>query len=127
MKIRFDPEDNLVFIRAKIFGPEGRSSLLLALDTGASATLISQKQLQRIGYDLTANSELVQMTTGSKVEFVPRISIIQFLSLGQQRIDFSVIAHDLPPSAGIDGLLGLDFFRGLNLNIDFRNGLITLT
>ncbi|MBS1786085.1 MAG: retropepsin-like domain-containing protein [Acidobacteria bacterium] len=127
MKIRFDPQDNLVFIRARIFGPDGRSSLLLALDTGASATLISRKQLLRIGYDLEAGTELVQMTTGSRVELVPRISLRRFSTLGQKRKNFSVIAHDLPPTAGIDGLLGLDFFRGLNLNLDFRNGLITLS
>ncbi|MDQ3009345.1 MAG: retropepsin-like domain-containing protein [Acidobacteriota bacterium] len=127
MKIRFDPQENLVFIRAKIFGPKGRSSLLLALDTGASSTLISRKQLRRIGYDLAASSSRVQMTTGSGVELVPRISVSKFSTLGQERNDFSVIAHDLPPSAGIDGLLGLDFFRGQNLNIDFRNGLILLS
>jgi hypothetical protein len=33
-----------------------------------------------------------------------------------------VLGHTLPPSSGVDGLLGLDFFRGLCLNIDFRPG-----
>jgi hypothetical protein len=41
-------------------------------------------------------------------------------------MSFPIIAHTLPPSATVDGLLGLDFFRGQQLNIDFRRGEITL-
>jgi hypothetical protein len=33
----------------------------------------------------------------------------------------------LPPGAGVDGLLGLDFLRGQSLTIDFRSGEITLS
>ena len=34
--------------------------------------------------------------------------------------------HTLPPSASVDGLLGLDFFRGQILNLDFRTGVVML-
>jgi hypothetical protein len=36
------------------------------------------------------------------------------------------LSHTLPPSAGIDGLLGLDFMRGQRLEIDFVRGFVTL-
>jgi hypothetical protein len=39
---------------------------------------------------------------------------------------FSVLAHTLPPSAGVDGLLGLDFLRGQVLTVDFRSGRVTV-
>ncbi len=38
-----------------------------------------------------------------------------------------VLCHTLPPSATVDGLLGLDFFRGHQLTVDFQTGQITLT
>jgi hypothetical protein len=66
------------------------------------------------------------MTTASGVEYVPLLAIDRIEVLGQQRTSFPVAAHTLPPSASIDGLLGLDFLRGGELTIDFRAGQITL-
>ena len=39
---------------------------------------------------------------------------------GQKRAEFSVLGHTLTPSTEVDGLLGLDYFRGLSLTIDFH-------
>ena len=62
------------------------------------------------------------MTTGSGVEFVPRLAVRRIEALGQTRTDFGVLGHTLPSSAGVDGLLGLDFLEGRMLTIDFREG-----
>ena len=70
--------------------------------------------------------ERMQITTGSGVEFVPRVNVEKILALGQERNDFSVLAHTLPPSASVDGLLGLDFLRGRRLTLNFRKGTISL-
>lgn len=66
------------------------------------------------------------MTTASGVEYVPRIAMDRLEELGQHRRGSQVVAHTLPPSTTVDGLLGLDFFRGTRLTIDFANGRITL-
>jgi len=66
------------------------------------------------------------MTTGSGVEYAPLLLVRRVEALGQGRTDFLVVAHTLPPSASVDGLLGLDFFRGQILNLDFRTGVVTL-
>ena len=47
-------------------------------------------------------------------------------TLGQNRLNFPVLAHNLPATSKVDGLLGLDFFRDLSLTIDFRAGMIEL-
>ena len=44
----------------------------------------------------------------------------------RERTEFPVLGHTLPPSAGVDGLLGLDFFRGQSLTLNFRTGQATL-
>jgi hypothetical protein len=36
------------------------------------------------------------------------------------------LAHFVPPVTTAEGVLGLDFFRGLSLSMDFRSALVTL-
>jgi predicted aspartyl protease len=127
MSLPFDPAHGLIIVRAAVDGPSGSAILQLALDTGATGTLINMGMLVALGYDPALIPERIQVTTGSGVEFVPRVSLDKIVALGQERINFPVLGHTLPPSAGIDGLLGLDFVRGQTLLVDFRTGTITLT
>jgi hypothetical protein len=80
-----------------------------------------------LGYDPAGVLERAEMTTGSSLEYVPRLPVARIRALGQERTSFTIVAHTLPPSAPIDGLLGLDFFRGQQLVIDFRSGQITIS
>jgi predicted aspartyl protease len=126
MSVRFDPRKGLIMVRAELWGPAGSAVLRLALDTGATGTLINVGMLVAVGYDPSLTPERFQVTTGSGVEFVPRVSLNKIIALGQERKEFPVLGHTLPPSAGVDGLLGLDFFRGQSLTLDFRTGQATL-
>jgi len=122
MSFPFDPEQGLIVVRAELWGPAGSAVLRLALDTGATVTLVNAGMLVAVGYDPALAPERVQVTTGSGVEFVPRVTLDKIAALGQQPAHFPVLGHTLPPSAGVDGLLGLDFFRHLTLTLDFRTG-----
>lgn len=127
MSLRFDPRHGLVVVPAELEGTSGTVVLRLALDTGASRTLVNVAPLLAIGYDPALAPERVQVTTGSGVEFAPRLTLSRIRSLGRERADFPVLCHTLPPSATVDGLLGLDFFRGHVLHLDFRDDRVTLT
>ena len=72
MSVPFDAQQRLVIVRAAVNGPSGTAVLRLALDTGATGTLISVGMLVALGYDPALAPERVQVTTGSGVEFVPR-------------------------------------------------------
>lgn len=95
-----------------------------ALDTGATESVVNWDLMVLIGYDPAAVSERVQMTTGSGVEFAPEATVEKIEALGQEHRNFPMLCHTLPPSATVDGLLGLDFFRGHRLVVDFRAGLV---
>ena len=95
MSVPFDPQQGLIIVRAELWGPNGSGVLRLALDTGATGTVVNVGMLVALGYDPALVPDRVQVTT-------------------------------LPPSAGVDGLLGLDFLRGQNLTIDFRAGQVTV-
>jgi predicted aspartyl protease len=126
MTVPFAPHRRLIIVEAEVEGPTGKQAVRLVLDTGATRTLINERLLVSVGYDPAAAPRQVRITTGSGVALVPRIPVGKLRALGQERTNFLVICHTLPPSVVADGLLGLDFLRGQSLTIDFRNGLITL-
>jgi predicted aspartyl protease len=127
MSAPFNPHRGQVLVDARLEGPAGVIALQLVLDTGATRTLIKATHLVRAGYDPAAAPVRRQATTASGVASLPLLSVSRLTALAQDRIGFDVFAHTLPPSATFDGLLGLDFFRGQLLTIDFRSGQITLT
>lgn len=57
---------------------------------------------------------------------VPRYRVASVVSLGHTNTNFVIATQDLPITVEADGLLGLDFFRGLILNLDFNRGRVTL-
>jgi hypothetical protein len=116
-----------VIVEVSFSGPLGQVDLRLSLDTGATTTLIRSTLLVAVGYDPDGSQDRVKVAMGNGVEVVPRIVLNRFSALGQDRLAWPVLAHSLPSAAGIDGLLGLDFFRGMALTMDFRNGQIDLT
>lgn len=126
MSFPFNPQDPLVLVDAELEGPTGGGVLRLALDTGATSTVISVEALVAAGYDPALAPSRVQVTTGSGVEYLPRIPVSRLKALGQERTGFLVLGHTLPPSAAVNGVLGLDFLRGLTLTVDFRLGQIAL-
>ena len=87
--------------------------------------MVDAKLLTDIGYDLT-QTPIVTMTTGSGILEVPEVTVSKLDALGQTRENVPILAHTLPPTATVDGVLGLDFLRGHVLNIDFRLGRLTL-
>jgi predicted aspartyl protease len=124
MNARFDARSGLIVIPVQIHGPAGVAQLRLALDTGATTTLVRPAHLEALGYDPALAQERVQMTTGSGVEFVLRMRVARICALGNVQENFAVLGHTLPPSATVDGLLGLDFLRGGRLEVDFRAGIV---
>ena len=69
MSESFDGNRGLVIVPVELFGPSGSTIVRMALDTGASRTLINVAFLVTVGYDPSLEPERVQVTTGSGVEF----------------------------------------------------------
>jgi len=88
--------------------------------------LVNWDPLVFIGYDPAGIGPRVEVTTGSGVEFVPELSVRSILALQQTRTDFALLCHTLPPSATVDGVLGLDFMRGHRLIVDFHAATVIL-
>jgi hypothetical protein len=126
MKFRFKADYGLVYVRVKVSFADREVVLNLALDTGASGTIVSAKKLIEVGYDLDKPEDEIYITTGSGLIFVPKFTIEKLTALGREKANFQIIAHDFPPTSSVDGVLGLDFLRDYILTVDFVKGEIEL-
>lgn len=126
MAFSFKSDADVIIVRAALFGPTAIVGLHLVLDTGSTKTVISRELMQEAGYDLTRPLAQMSVATGSRIESLPLFQISSLMGLDQIRDQFVVIAHDLPASAIVDGVLGLDFLRNHRLSLDFRSGEIEL-
>lgn len=127
MSTPFNGRDGLIEVVAVIEGPAGRVEFRVALDTGATHTCLSARRLRLAGCDPGAATSGLEVTTGSGIERMPIVLAPRFSVFDQCRNDFPVLAHEFPPSAGVEGVVGLDFLRDAVVTLDFRAGLITLS
>ncbi len=124
MSFRFNPNSGLIVVPVHMSGPISNGVVRLALDTGATFSVVSWDAMVTLGYDPAVINERIRMTTGSGIEFAPLIHVGKIQALEQERWNFPVLCHTLPPSATVEGVLGLDFFRNTRLVIDFKEGTI---
>ena len=82
MTLRFDPGGGLIVVPSEITGPSGTAILRLALDTGATFTLVNTGMLVALGYDPASAEGRMQVTTGSGVEYAPRVEVRRIRALG---------------------------------------------
>lgn len=121
MNLHFDPAGGLIIVPARLQGPAGDSIVRMAIDTGATVSVLSWDVAMQLGYDPAIESDRAEMTTASGVEYCPRIRIAEAEALGVKRLDLAVVCHTLPPQTTVVGLLGLNFFSDCRLVIDFRD------
>ena len=127
MSFAFDARQGLILVKVEVSGPLQTAILRLALDTGATRTVLDASAITTIGYDCGPAAKHTSLTTGSGVETVADVEVARLNALGMQVAPMQVLAHPFPPSAKIDGVLGLDFFRGKILSIDLQRGRIDLS
>lgn len=127
MAFPFDVDDTIIPVMIEIEGPILRRTLRFALDTAATQTAVSTKELVNMGFpEPDENSGGVKLVTGSSTVYVTEFVLPRITALGHHFADFPVLGVPIPPDATFDGVLGKDFFRLKVLTIDFRNGLIDL-
>lgn len=123
--ISFDPDEGLIHLSARISGPLSSANARLAFDTGATMTMIGQGILEALGYDIESSEE-ISIITGSRVERVRELVVHEIRAIDRAVKNLSVICHDLPEESGLDGLLGLNFLRQFDTEINYSNNTLIL-
>ena len=98
--------------------------MTLLLDTGATMSAIRPSVLAAIGVRALPSAPATAIVTVSGIEHPPIVTVPSLAALGVRNLNAPVLAIELPPRAGFDGLLGLDFLRGHRLVLDFKAGIL---
>ncbi len=125
-EFKFNPKQSIIICHADIVGPKVELSLKMALDTGATYTMIPAEAAVAIGCDPLRSRRKIEITTGSSTEYVPVITVPKFRALGVEIKNMDVVCHDLPPQSPVEGLLGLNFLKKAKVIIDFSKNTIDL-
>ena len=118
--VSFNKKLSLIVVPVTIKTDAGIVSLDLAVDTGSSFTMIDFDVLSDIGYKKSDSIGTARTVTASKSETAYEFKIDNIMALGLIRRNFKVFSRSLPSGLGVDGLLGLNFFKQKELTIDFR-------
>lgn len=116
---------NLIIVIGKIDGYE----LRLALDTGASNTVIDFTALMIAGYHKQDAFSNVELETGKGNVFADLFEVNTFEVLGISRNNFRLCSYDFLANSvltDIDGVLGIDFLMDKKICIDFLRFEITI-
>ena len=124
--MQFDREAPVIIVRVLLVGSTGEAEIEMALDTGATYTIVPWDIAEQLGYDPRAPGETVDLTTVSSMERAPVITLEAVEVLGVRAERVKTICHDLPSGARVAGLLGLSFLKETNLYVRFKEGLLEL-
>ena len=101
----------------------------LALDTGASNTVIDLNALFAAGYRIEDAIRIVEIETAGGVIEAYVFQILELKALGITRRHLEVSSYDFIDNnifSEIQGVLGLDFFKGYKFCIDMTDFEITV-
>lgn len=123
-EFNFDIAKGVILCKTKISSQDYSTFIKLAVDTGASRTMISFESALAIGIDPAKSTNHIEITTASGTVLVPTITIPSFKCFGIEIKMLDVICHNLPPESPVDGLLGLNFLAKAKIIIDFSRNVI---
>ena len=127
-RISFDPSRPLISLRLTVYGINANifRNVIVALDTGATTTVIPTAVALALGYDLSNPKGQIGLLTASGAASAKVITVRKLTAIGETVEDIEVLCHDLPGNSAIKGLLGLNFLKHFNVNISFSTGTIEL-
>lgn len=126
MRYRIDPDAPIIVLSITLEGEGIEKKIDMALDTGATYTMIPWEIAEILGYNPGASKERIPLITASGVERAPLITLKTISVLGKDADNVQTVVHNLPEKSYVDGLLGLSFLRRFRLSLDFRTGILEL-
>jgi hypothetical protein len=105
----------------------GSATVMMALDTGAPSTLISQSLAEQLGVLRRDDGVLLTSASGIGGSRPAVLVVLESLGLGEARDEFvpATVAGDL--SDNFAGLLGMDFITTFKLRVDTARQVLILT
>ncbi len=118
---------NLLVLKAAANEKEGIvRQFRLLVDTGSSYTVLGVNILANLGCDIQNPLRRIRTPTGGGIVEAPIVTVPWFSCLGKRLEHFPLVAHTLPSTTFVDGLLGMDFLNNVGGIIFVREGKIQI-
>jgi len=111
-------EAGLLIVYVRIAGSKGTHLVRMALDTGATTTMIPPKAALAVGVNPSRAAEFRETLTASGKELIPVVVLPRLRVFEKTLQRVAVACHELPSESPVDGLLGLDLLRRLKSVLD---------
>ena len=125
-KFRLKTDESLIVVECQV----EEDNFSVALDTGASHTVMDLNVMLMLGFQLKDAMRTVEFQTSKGVIEAFVFKTPFFSALGLEKKDMEICAYDFLGSGVVsdfDGVLGLDFFKKTDLFISFKRFEIILS
>lgn len=113
----FVHDRELILVEAEVVGPTGRTTeARLVLDTGAAATTLTPRVLEKVGYTRRDGFKRAKVHTAIGEEHGYWVRVAELTVLGVATPNFALTVFPLGHK-DIDGLVGMNFLRHFNVEI----------
>jgi predicted aspartyl protease len=113
----FVHDRELILVEADVVGPTGRTTeARLVLDTGAAATTLAPRVIEKVGYTRRDGFKRAKVHTAIGEEHGYWIRVAEFTVLGVATPNFALTVFPLGHK-DIDGLVGMNFLRHFNFEV----------
>ena len=112
-------KEGIVSFYVQIQGPITERIIKMALDTGATFTMIPPEIATDIGYDPVLSKKRIEISTASGSIITPMLNVKSISCLGTKVSNVDVVCHNLPSQSPVEGLLGLNFLVHLPAFVEF--------
>ena len=127
--IYFDRTQVVPVVDAKVFGPRASRKLGLVFDTGSGITQVDTEFIERIGYS-AVNAEKISGVRGAiggvQDGYVVRLKKLSVFGVNFENLPVLVYDFDNFKEDGIDGLLGFDVIKEMDLELKGKGGLLVV-
>lgn len=111
-------ESGVLIAYVQLMNGKRKRLVRLAVDTGATTTMIPPKAALAIGIHPERSRSSRETITASGKELIPIILLPQLRVFETTLRHLTIVCHELPAESPIDGLLGLDVLTRLRAVLD---------
>lgn len=118
--------NELLFTRAALKYQNRIRVVNLLIDSESTYTILLWEVLLPLKLDPATSLTRRATMTANGLLVLPEVKVDEFHSLGQIVERFSVLAHTIPLGRQVDGLLGMNFLRRFEMDLNFKQAIIRI-